>query len=270
MLRSLAIHMLDLADVVQEAQFSASKPTELNVQKDSLSISLLTQLLVTWASDRVKDRVWEVQLKTSLDGQAKQGKKTTNPELFMPSFVECEGVEVNLKLGDEHITSQQPHGFHSFVEGDLFTLEPMLRGGALLNKRTAQAAYERMQRQQRSGYQPEPVAVGVVMQLNPEVKAVVAPAQMTGSISKMLRGLEIDQVKWLLRPIPSLATMELCWKAVTGQKPESKEGGKDLGKGKKEDQSNDILEALHASFASDSLHSLLSKLARTENFPVKH
>ena len=213
---SLASYLLSLAETV-------------SVSSKAFNVASLTQLLVDWASDRVKERSWEVQLKT-LEEKAKA--KTL--ELFLPGFVECEGAQVSLKLGEGNTQQQK----HSFAEGDLFTLEPILKGGALLNNRAAQALYEAMQKTYR-----EPVAVGSLTHLNPEIRATLAPGQMAGSVSKMLQGLEVHQVKWLLRPIPPLATVELCFKALSH---------------KEQTDRNELLEALHSSFAQNTLHPLLA------------
>lgn len=121
--------MLNLMEVVREAQFASS--TELSLQRDFLSMALLTQLLVVWASDRIKGQTWEAHMKTS-----EEKPKTDSTKLFLPSFVECEGVGVTLNLGDKQ---------HSFAEGDLFSLEPLVSGGALLSTQVAQSTYQGLQ-----------------------------------------------------------------------------------------------------------------------------
>ena len=230
-------------EVVREAQFASS--TELSLQRDFLSMALLTQLLVVWASDRIKGQTWEAHMKTS-----EEKPKTDSTKLFLPSFVECEGVGVTLNLGDKQ---------HSFAEGDLFSLEPLVSGGALLSTQVAQSTYQGLQRRQQNGFWAEPVAVGVFTEFKPEIKATVAPSQMTGSISKVLQGLDVNQVRWLLRPIPPLATVDLCWKAVSGKWEKKDDPKMENAEG----QRNEILEALHVSFSSGSLHQLLAKLRLT-------
>ncbi len=239
--RLLAPHLLQLAEVVKE-QFNETDGQ--SKQNDGFAMCLLTQLLAEWACDRTKNRSWNVQMKflenEKTEGRQKE-KKEKKGDFFLPSFVECDGVEVFLKLGDEVSQNLPAYTSHSFAQGDFFTLEAILLGrGAVFNTKSAQALYKDVLKKQWNGLH-EPLAVGVWTQRTPEDQALVVPSPMRREILKMLSCLDSGEVGWLLRPVPSLATVELCWKALS----------------KSDTEGNDILEALRTSFSSKSLHPLL-------------
>lgn len=239
--RLLAPHLLQLAEIVKE-QFNQTDGQ--SKQNDGFAMCLLTQLLAEWACDRTKNRSWNVQMKflenEKTEGRQKEKREKKGHDFFLPSFVECDGVEVILKLGDEVFQKLPAYTSHTFAQGDFFTLEAILLGGAVFNTKSAQALYEDVLKKQCYGL-PEPVAVGVWTQRTPEDQALVVPSPMRREILKMLSGLDSGEVRWLLRPVPSLATVELCWKALS----------------KGDTEGNDILEALRTSFSSKRLHALL-------------
>ncbi|CAJ1368371.1 unnamed protein product [Effrenium voratum] len=212
-----------------------SDSTNAGSSTKALSVALLTQLFVEWASDRVREREYTTKLKKyeEKSGKATSGKGASS-DVFRPSVLTGVSVAVALQVEDTCTELE---------EGRAFTLEanltpsyrlPILRPKSL-------DLYKSLLREQQAGDR-RAIAMGTISATRP-LTAKVAPAQMS-KVWDLLSALPDGELQWIMRCVPSFATLELCRKAIAC--------GEDA-------DANPILIALHTSFATRTLQDALSR-----------
>lgn len=198
----------------------SARGAEAAERKQSFSVAMITQLLVEWARGAEvqgrqgrKGREWLVGMSTVAggsgtgSGRGTANKPDKNAPLFMPTFIEAEGVPVVLKCIEDADR-------FDLGEGDAFMLEPELpeRHLPVMSSRAAQDLYETLVAKQRRG-RLRPMAVGSVTSASPDTAAVVVPAQMHGRPWATLLHA-IQGVWWHLRVLPSFSTAQLCIEGI--------------------------------------------------------